>query len=152
MENDRRASNKRYYTKNCQKLNARNLAIKRQNWDAYLSINKEQSRRLYAELRKKAIAALGGCCVRCEYSADIRALQIDHIAGGGKKDRLKFSSQWSFHKHIIENGGQDRYQCLCANCNAIKRMELMEHPPGRKRKPAVNQPKKSAMCPVLAHD
>lgn len=74
-------------------------------------------------LRLDIISALGGCCVKCGFH-DPRALQIDHINGGGRREYLRFGgSSHRYLKHIrdqIEKGSK-KYQILCANDNMIKR-------------------------------
>jgi hypothetical protein len=65
-------------------------------------------------------------CVRCGLD-DIRALQIDHVFGGGKDKETRYSK-------ILEEVKEDlaspcaimRYQVLCANCNKIKVEEKNE--------------------------
>lgn len=76
-------------------------------------------------LRMAAIDILGGKCVRCGFS-DNRALQIDHINGGGIKDvRNNIISHYlRVVKSITAN--EKKYQLLCANCNWIKRVENNE--------------------------
>lgn len=37
-------------------------------------------------LQRQAVVALGGSCVKCSF-LDSRALQIDHINGGGTQER-----------------------------------------------------------------
>lgn len=49
---------------------------------------------------------------------DRRCLQIDHINGGGRKDRNSGAGRYGLYKRILE-GSRD-YQILCANCNWIK--------------------------------
>lgn len=119
--------------KNPDAHNAKCLASKRRNWGAYLAKNSEGNRRHRAELKAAAISALGGKCASCGYNADIRALQIDHIASDGAVERRASSNQWALYRSVAERGAQGKYQCLCANCNQIKRAEAGEHPPGRKR-------------------
>ena len=63
-------------------------------------------------------------CSRCGYS-DIRALQIDHINGGGSVHRNSFTSNKVYMKYIRENPHE--FQILCANCNWIKKDELNEN-------------------------
>ena len=56
----------------------------------------------------------------------MRALQIDHVFGGGTIEREKFRrSQYKLHLSVLadETG---KYQVLCANCNWIKRHENKE--------------------------
>jgi hypothetical protein len=75
------------------------------------------------EWRVKAIVKLGGKCCKCGFS-DIRALQLDHIYGGGHKER---STRKSDAKKIATDVyGKEKFQLLCANCNWIKRWENKE--------------------------
>lgn len=74
--------------------------------------------------RKKVIAYLGGKCVRCGFD-DIRALQIDHVNGGGGQYCRSIS--WNKrYAEILTSVPGDKFQCLCANCNWIKRAECNE--------------------------
>jgi RNase P subunit RPR2 len=68
---------------------------------------------------------LGHACVRCGF-ADKRALQIDHVFGGGNQEHKEISSNIAFLKKVISDT-TGSYQILCANCNWIKRMEKLEH-------------------------
>jgi hypothetical protein len=88
--------------------------------------------------RKLALIKLGDKCARCGFD-DVRALQIDHVNGGGCKERgrtrnNKFGSgtRIAFYKKVI-NDTEGLYQCLCANCNWIKRSENKEYPKGYTR-------------------
>ena len=75
--------------------------------------------------RKKVLDLLGNKCKRCGFS-DKRALQIDHINGGGLKETKSFTKMYT--KYIVEEllCGSKKYQLLCANCNWIKRAENKE--------------------------
>ena len=90
--------------------------------------NKMQRRiytRQYArDSRISVIEHLGGKCIRCGFS-DIRALQVDHVNGGGRKE-LKIINYRAYHKKIISDK-TNSYQLLCANCNQIKKIENGEH-------------------------
>ena len=70
---------------------------------------------------------MGGKCVRCGFS-DPRALQIDHINGGGSKERKERGFNGNFHRHVLKSfiNKENKYQLLCANCNWIKRVENNE--------------------------
>jgi len=74
--------------------------------------------------RDRALDVLGGVCVTCDF-ADRRALQIDHIDGGGAADRKSFKSATDYYRYIAD--APTGYQILCANCNAIKRIEQGQH-------------------------
>jgi hypothetical protein len=49
---------------------------------------------------------------------DRRCLQIDHINGGGKKDRKGGGGRYCMYRKILKDS--TGYQILCANCNWIK--------------------------------
>jgi hypothetical protein len=71
--------------------------------------------------REKAVMLLGGKCVNCGYDKNIRALQIDHVNSNGHQDKRDINSFRAYYKKILANINSGEYQCLCANCNAIKR-------------------------------
>jgi hypothetical protein len=75
-----------------------------------------------AELKKTLFERLGGACKRCGFK-DERALQIDHIHGGGKKEIGKGYGYKYFLKLLALPNLFELYQLLCANCNWIKRAE-----------------------------
>lgn len=77
------------------------------------------------KLKERIFEVLGRTCVRCGFS-DTRALQIDHINGGGKREWRKFNNADKYYENIIELG-RVKYQMLCANCNQIKRFEEKEN-------------------------
>lgn len=87
---------------------------------------KKQQYEYYTKLRADVLLALGGSCVVCGVS-DPRVLQIDHVNGGGSKQR-KSVRGLSFYRFVLtelEKGSKD-FQLLCANCNWIKRYENKE--------------------------
>lgn len=74
-------------------------------------------------------------CFRCGFT-DWRALQIDHLNGGGHKERTASkNSQKVLLSNILNN--PEKYQLLCANCNWIKRYENKEAT-GRGKKNIIN--------------
>ena len=89
------------------------------------SHSNERYRAYSRKVRATTLEMLGGKCVRCGFS-DSRALQIDHINGGGTKDIR--SSSGSYSKKVQKSFAEDEgmYQLLCANCNWIKRSENNE--------------------------
>jgi hypothetical protein len=102
------------------------------NWPKVRAQRREQRLRR----RLKVLAFFGGKCCRCGFS-DWRALQIDHINGDGMEER------WCRKELVMRldpmiaadpDGCRARYQCLCANCNWIKRFENDEHPNKHKRR------------------
>lgn len=78
--------------------------------------------------RTDLITLLGAKCLFCDFS-DIRALQLDHIHGGGTKELDKngnVSMYYYYLKHPEE--AKEKLQVLCANCNWIKRVKNDELP------------------------
>ena len=78
--------------------------------------------------KRAAHAALGGKCALCGFT-DIRALQIDHVNGGGTREhhrRKPDGNNWrriclsKYYRLVVEDQ-TGKYQLLCANCNWIKR-------------------------------
>jgi hypothetical protein len=76
--------------------------------------------------RKLALAALGGRCASCGFD-DHRALQFDHINGGGSARRASGERMSTpMLKKIVNGEYHDELQILCANCNWIKVAEKAE--------------------------
>jgi hypothetical protein len=88
-----------------------------------------KARAKYRELRwqrrLELLKFLGNLCWRCGFD-DVRALQIDHINGGGRAERKELSTE-RIYQRIREN--RNEYQLLCANCNWIKKYERQESKP-----------------------
>jgi len=117
--------NRAYYVANRDRLRAaakeraaRNPERKRAADRAYYVNHKRQRRR-------EIIEALGGRCIRCGFG-DWRGLQVDHVNGGGTRERESFSNLWSYYKRIAAHVESGEYQVLCANCNQIRRYEQGE--------------------------
>jgi len=140
------AYRKEYYRKNKKKIRAYNDEWIRKNPERFqaarLRYSKEnaereriRAREWRRQIRKEVLALLGGKCRKCGWT-DARALQIDHVKGGGIYDSNKSRTvpgmvYLARVKRHIKRGGK-KYQLLCANCNWIKRHEQKEH--GGRRK------------------
>ncbi len=61
-------------------------------------------------------------CARCPV-VDMRVLDIDHIHGGGTKQRKTTGSGTQFYHYLIKAGLPDGYQILCRNCNWLAHLE-----------------------------
>ena len=65
-------------------------------------------------------------CARC-YFSDIRALSIDHINGGGRKQEKELRKIGTIlYRWLPKNNFPEGYQVLCLNCQFIKRLENKE--------------------------
>ena len=101
--------------------------LARQKLNPNRKINdKLSSNRKNAMARQKILEVLGGACIVCSFS-DVRALQVDHVNGGGHHARrkLKQSTARQLLKAIVQSPNE--FQLLCANCNWIKRCERREY-------------------------
>ncbi len=79
---------------------------------------------LHESLRREVVQLLGSVCIKCGYD-DHRALQVDHVHGGGTHELKRYSGSSYLYK-VRKEITSGRYQLLCANCNWIKRNELKE--------------------------
>ncbi len=75
----------------------------------------------WGERRAKAIAYLGGKCVRCG-TADL--LEFDHIDPETKEASIAKASSWSEYRFYLE---LDKCQLLCKDCHKKKTIENGEH-------------------------
>ena len=120
--------NKAGYESECKKCGlVVRMKWRRKNKDRVIEIRKryaEKIKNLALEKKQEVFKKLGGKCKRCGLK-DKRVLQIDHINGGGTKNRKKHHRSLLERYQIIENGMND-FQILCANCNWIKKYENNE--------------------------
>jgi len=83
----------------------------------------EGKHRTRPKLRKQILDKFGNACNRCGFS-DPRALQIDHVNGGGAQE-IRNTEAVKYYKAVLADQ-TGKYQLLCANCNWIKRSENRE--------------------------
>ena len=74
--------------------------------------------------RDEVLRRYGARCQTCGFS-DVRALQLDHVRGGGCQERHRLGTA-TIYKDALKRVGDGTYQLLCANCNWIKRIEAGE--------------------------
>lgn len=77
--------------------------------------SKETNAKRRKELRQKVIGGYGAKCQCCGES-NFEFLAIDHVNGGGRKER-KTMSTYQIAKKIIDNNFPPEYRVLCHNCN-----------------------------------
>lgn len=124
--------NQRWRERNREKL----LEYNRRYYQARQAERKEDARKRYQEkpeawklnhrkrrtlLREALFEKFGSVCARCGFN-DWRALQIDHINGGGTQERKQYKNRWSYYYALLD-APEGTVQMLCANCNQIKMME-----------------------------
>ena len=100
------------YCKECHK--ERGAIYQLNNKEAHAS----RSRKYKKKLRIATIEAYGGKCDCCNESTT-EFLAIDHVNGGGTKERReRFSSPAQLQKWLRDNNYPDGYRVLCHNCNS----------------------------------
>jgi hypothetical protein len=122
-----REMNRRYQHENREVLAERRRVAREQQTEEQRARKRERER-VYAaslriRLRQQIIERFSGKCARCGF-ADWRALQVDHVNGGGSDHRKRQS--WKIYYQAILEDTDGLYQLLCANCNQIKRYEAGE--------------------------
>ena len=93
-------------------------------WNEY---SKDRGRKL----RLTTLQYLTGGPIECRSCGfnDERALQIDHIHGGGKREHDVMQNKVLYRKILDMSLEEARatYQVLCANCNQIKKRVNVEY-------------------------
>ena len=118
------AYNRAYYEAHREERLANDRQYKREHIDQKRVADFHYIRMWRQRQRMAIITKLGGKCVRCGFT-DWRALQVDHINGGGTKERRQAISMRRYYKAILASieVQTGEYELLCANCNQIKRYE-----------------------------
>ncbi len=130
-EQNRNTYQREYYKRNQERLRE----YKRQKWQEYYTRDKAQ---LLAKgnlqrwvMKKEVLTHYGNgicACVKCGFD-DLRALTIDHINGGGHKERKQLGKGMdrggmTFYRWLRKNGYPEGYQTLCMNCQFIKQVKF----------------------------
>ena len=91
----------------------------------YYHKNRAYKRAYYASVKAAAIAFYSNGTMKCRQCgfSDMRALQLDHVADDGAKDRKRVSAGFNFYCDVKKRGYPPGLQVLCANCNWIKEVE-----------------------------
>jgi hypothetical protein len=82
-------------------------------------------------LREVVISHYGNGLVKCVLCDEKRfpALTIDHINGGGTKERKSTKRIGStFYKWLIDNGFPNGYRTLCMSCQFVERDRMYQDP------------------------
>lgn len=114
----KRESAQRYREADPARVAAQLLAANRRYHEAHPDVARDLRRRK----RSEVLAFFGGVCGRCGL-ADPETLHVDHIHGGGGKER-KAGAGTVYEQHRLITTDPDaaraKYQLLCANCHARK--------------------------------
>jgi hypothetical protein len=99
------------------KANRDRLLQEKREWNKKHAQRKQDQERDRREGYRTTLLNRYGTSCACCHESDRTVLVIDHINGGGNKEREKFGSGTSFHRILIKRGMPDGYRTLCHNCN-----------------------------------
>jgi hypothetical protein len=117
-----------YRLKNRDYFRNYNIEWKKNNMERYRTSQNNWFKNYREINRKNIFSILGDRCIMCGFS-DPRALQIDHINGGGNKEKKRLGNCDKIVSYYLKHQEEikDKIQLLCANCNWIKKSENKEH-------------------------
>ena len=103
----------------------------------YREKNSEVRLRYYKKLRQDVLDAYGRACLCCGESKE-EFLTVDHINGGGRKERKRYPGG-GFYLSLRKRGfPKDEYRLLCMNCNmSFGRYGYCPHRTLQSKQPAV---------------
>ena len=105
---------RKYYRKRSDHFNAYQKAWANENREKVRKWSHERHRRN----RILALSNHGGKCTCCDIST-YEFLAIDHINGGGTKERkTKYPNSQSFYADLAAHPQPEKYRVLCHNCNS----------------------------------
>lgn len=137
---DKKEYMRNYHLRHREEINLRHRKYyldHREDYQEWEKKNREKRRNQenerHSKIRFQIIQLLGGKCVNPNCliiggCPDWRCLHIDHVNGGGNKERRKFKNSYQYYIYVLEQikSGSKDYQLLCANCNWIKRYKEKE--------------------------
>lgn len=83
---------------------------------------KNQKKILYSRNRELVLNHYGSGYPKCSCCGEKekKFLEIDHINGGGSKERKKIGGGSTFYSYLISHKYPKGFQLLCSNCNQAK--------------------------------
>ncbi len=105
-----------------------------EKYEAYRKKQSLRSRERTTMMKREIMTHYGAgqCrCVKCGESR-LACLSIDHIDGGGTKERRDTAlTSYAYYLSLKNQGYPKGYQTLCMNCQFVKRFENNESKPRR---------------------
>lgn len=113
-----------YYRKNVEKMRKKGREYYSKNKERLKPLHAKRKREYYKKNREEVIKHYAGNnlkCQNCGFNGGMDFLVIDHVNGGGRKERNKIGYNIMI-KRIIKNNFPKEYNVICANCNNYKRI------------------------------
>jgi hypothetical protein len=121
---------KKFFTKNNSKKDGLSTECRpcRKRYQAsYTALNRDtlnESKRIsgkkrYQNARLMCIAHYSKGSMECECckESNLEFLAVNHLHGGGNKERKTFKGARSFYEYLVKMGFPDHLNVLCHNCN-----------------------------------
>jgi len=125
---------KDYYQNHREEIKTQSKKWQANNHERWTKIRAKANKKYKIKLKNEIHQSLGGKCANPfnlphpDWCNDSEVLQIDHVHGGGTKERSIYGRDLNYYRHILQQikfGSKD-YQLLCANCNFKKRYKNHE--------------------------
>lgn len=111
-KNNKNSDGLQSHCKECQK--AARKRIHRENKAAGRLTSNQ---RYYRRLKIEALEAYGGAACVCCAETHLEFLGLDHVDGGGNKDRQESGGGQHFYRRLKNEGWPSGFRVLCHNCN-----------------------------------
>src|SRR5271157_4917708 len=95
-----RESYRLHYARNAETLREKKQKYKEANREKVLASDRKSGKKFRDQLRQDVILIFGGKCIRCGFT-DWRALQVDHINGGGTRERKSLRNHQAFCESLL---------------------------------------------------
>ena len=127
-----REHGKKYYGLNRERLIRKRVDYYHEHQERENEVVRNSRRRNGTTQKRRRMALillLGAKCVSCAYTADMRALVVDHKFGSGTKDRKRLRNPIAYYTYYLDHPeeAREKLQVLCCNCNVIKMTEEREY-------------------------
>ncbi len=113
------AYEREYYQQHIEKVKARRRELSRT--PSFRKRRREYERHYHEKLRLKVFIAYAGNPPKCACCGEptLEFLAIDHINGGGRKQRLEHGA-FGVYRWLVRNGFPPGFRVLCYNCNLAR--------------------------------
>ena len=118
-----RLKSKRWSQANREKVQKYQKEYRRKNLERLSEHNRKYWKYYSQKIRREVLSHYSGDPPSCSCCGEnhLEFLTIDHIYGGGNKQKKKIGKVgWAFPKWLKDNNYPDGYRVLCYNCNCSR--------------------------------
>lgn len=119
--------NRDYYLANRERIIARTLKWREENYEKYIEHQKNSNRAAIGRLRAETYEKYGGARCACCGETEMAFLTLDHVNGGGNRHRKEIGGSGSgsgekIYRWLRDQNYPPGFQVLCWNCNCGRSM------------------------------